>query len=82
MGVKAVNHVEIPCESRSQLGQIRGTSATDDQNVDLILEALKLGGTENRNARESFYRIGRTAGKDSHQLRILVLSSRQFNAAT
>ena len=73
MSVKTVDDIEIFRKSGCHLGKIRGASAADEKNIDLIFEAVKIGGEVNTDAVSCDPNaFGISSCENSHEFRIVI----------
>ena len=80
VGVEAVHHVEHGGEGRSLLGEVSGTAAAKDHDIDLALPAFDIIERADRHAfGQDLHRSGIAAGKNSHKLLIGIGGNGEFN---
>ena len=81
MGIKAVNYVEILCQLRSLLRQVRSGTAAQHQHINLICMACRLRGSINLDPLSLQLHISRIpAGEHCHQLHVIILTDSSLNA--
>ena len=82
MGVKAVDHVEVPCQRRRRFGQVGSASAAEDQDVDPVLKGSHFRGGKHFRSGQRLHACGVAAGKNADELRIRILPDGAFHASS